>query len=933
MPLLGKGINLASGALVGTNKALDTKYGPYTNLSEALSEVSSAYRYKGLSIGVLNSLGAVREYWFRDGVADTDLVEKSPQSPSFSYDPVSALVSVTLDNHGLSANSVLKITGAEPSVLNRVVSVNAVTDADTFNYVPPDRPEVQATLAIVTQNPLTIRLNFPSKIGLIYRPEWRKIASGGTWAPLGALINGNGSTASSDTRTPTAGTEAYRVSVVNAIGPISINTDNPIDYPRKLHVSYSTGTEDVSWPMSVVTSPALTDGRPMYEYGVFRLRYVTSANRWEVWIQNQTTIPLYYFPDSRFVCDPSDLNDFQLLNIADGSVVGTVKTSPYFQKPNPQQTGKFLRSDGSWADLPAYLDDVREFDAFSTLPVPGETGVLYVTKDDNRAWRWVSSATGYVAVGGSNTGLDPAQFATHNSVEHQLRVSSTNTYVVSATANSFDMPAMFSPDSTHRFAIVEVPNTITSDFTLKLPPRPMKLDGTYGGKLVLELRRVGQPGATPLRKITIVAEIPVGSTFSTVPVYTVPFGGTAFSGAETRQIRFWTDEKSNNRWNLDMSPSGLHPFDGAVFWSGENSWKKPTITSAGDWAGGSGPYGDRRAIAYSSTGTGFELQNAAMLSYSDAITPLPGWPSDSLREKFRQSSRSKLSFRQQANLAGGDQGTLETETLNKISKTDGTQTILKLPYHTAQTEAGKVVGDRIIAYWPKYLNGDINGSVQFQGSLDGFYGNMENGLLLAGQYIVFESVEYATGSRYWHTIERGWYNEPSTYDLQAEQRLSLREIDIVFESPSTIQLDSTHVNKVIKFNCVTPINNYDVILPPTEQANHGDRIIFQDLVYETQNIQYLTIKSPGGTPLATLIAGSKFEFVLLGPSLTSAGRVWRLVNDQFRGATPTVNGKAGWVPPALAGEQNKFLKGDGTWGSAPSAGASPGFVIAMSTVL
>lgn len=44
------------------------------------------------------------------------------------------------------------------------------------------------------------------------------------------------------------------------------------------------------------------------------------------------------------------------------------------------------------ANLPSYVDDVEEYANFAALPVTGETGKIYVTLDDNKAFRWSGSA-------------------------------------------------------------------------------------------------------------------------------------------------------------------------------------------------------------------------------------------------------------------------------------------------------------------------------------------------------------------------------------------------------------------------------------------------------------------------------------------------------------------------------------------------------------
>jgi hypothetical protein len=69
------GIQLSAGIVVGSNTSVDAKFGPYADVATAKSEIGSTLRYKGLTVGILVS-GAVVEYWWKDGIADSDLVVK-----------------------------------------------------------------------------------------------------------------------------------------------------------------------------------------------------------------------------------------------------------------------------------------------------------------------------------------------------------------------------------------------------------------------------------------------------------------------------------------------------------------------------------------------------------------------------------------------------------------------------------------------------------------------------------------------------------------------------------------------------------------------------------------------------------------------------------------------------------------------------------------
>jgi len=55
---------------------LDSRYGPYNDIPEALTSVITALRAVGLTIGIIEG-GDVVEYWFKSGIDDNDLVLKT----------------------------------------------------------------------------------------------------------------------------------------------------------------------------------------------------------------------------------------------------------------------------------------------------------------------------------------------------------------------------------------------------------------------------------------------------------------------------------------------------------------------------------------------------------------------------------------------------------------------------------------------------------------------------------------------------------------------------------------------------------------------------------------------------------------------------------------------------------------------------------------
>ena len=59
--------------------------------------------------------------------------------------------------------------------------------------------------------------------------------------------------------------------------------------------------------------------------------------------------------------------------------------------------------------LPSYVDDVLEFQNFSSLPATGEQGKIYVTTDNNATYRW--SGTAYIGLS------NPLDYATQAEAE------------------------------------------------------------------------------------------------------------------------------------------------------------------------------------------------------------------------------------------------------------------------------------------------------------------------------------------------------------------------------------------------------------------------------------------------------------------------------------------------------------------------------------
>ena len=105
------GIGLSASILIGVNKPADAKFGPFADVATANSEIGSTLRYQGLTVGIIVS-GAVVEYWYKNGILDTDLIAKTP---SLIWANITG-TPTTLSGYG--------ITDAVPS--SRTLTINGV---------------------------------------------------------------------------------------------------------------------------------------------------------------------------------------------------------------------------------------------------------------------------------------------------------------------------------------------------------------------------------------------------------------------------------------------------------------------------------------------------------------------------------------------------------------------------------------------------------------------------------------------------------------------------------------------------------------------------------------------------------------------------------------------------------------------------------------
>lgn len=103
-------IQLSDSIFVGQQKPVEDKYynglSPYTNTAQVNSTLASAIRYRGLTVNVAGA-----EYWYKDGIADGDLVVKSGGGGSIGVQDQGVTVEsdtrfINFTGNGVTATSV-----------------------------------------------------------------------------------------------------------------------------------------------------------------------------------------------------------------------------------------------------------------------------------------------------------------------------------------------------------------------------------------------------------------------------------------------------------------------------------------------------------------------------------------------------------------------------------------------------------------------------------------------------------------------------------------------------------------------------------------------------------------------------------------------------------------------------------------------------------
>jgi hypothetical protein len=135
------GIQLSAGIVVGVNKPVDGKYGPYPDLATAKADIGVTLRYLGLTVGIETG-GVVEEYWWESGTADADLVAKGG--------------SVTWGTIGGTLSDQTDLQTSLDTKTNKLITTNRQTASYTLVLSDADK---LVEMNVATANDLTIPLN------------------------------------------------------------------------------------------------------------------------------------------------------------------------------------------------------------------------------------------------------------------------------------------------------------------------------------------------------------------------------------------------------------------------------------------------------------------------------------------------------------------------------------------------------------------------------------------------------------------------------------------------------------------------------------------------------------------------------------------------------------------------------------------------------
>lgn len=176
--------NLGNRILVtNPNANIDNRYGPHASVSDALI-ATAGLRDKGLTVGVLEN-GVVKEYWFKNGITDNDLILRldvvitNPiKNQTILFNGTNFVNATPGTSFVFSINTFTSTIGAADSVIemgtanSTYKAIGATTFSATYNNGTPSNGLISlsqwsSTLPIVSSTTNSEIIKYPSSVGNI----------------------------------------------------------------------------------------------------------------------------------------------------------------------------------------------------------------------------------------------------------------------------------------------------------------------------------------------------------------------------------------------------------------------------------------------------------------------------------------------------------------------------------------------------------------------------------------------------------------------------------------------------------------------------------------------------------------------------------------------------------------------------------------------
>jgi len=178
-------VNVEAPLFVAGHDLLDAKYGPYLNTTQCLDVLKIENRKIGQTVGVYDGTG-IAEYWFKDGIEDTDLVVKE-SSTQISEKYIGAATITNVTATGTIGSTTLTVT-------------DSVTIGTTLSVGMYIQLEAGVTIYLIDAitNPSATTTTLTLHTALVDDPSGGKIKVLSPYAPFNSLLVGDNMSVSVD---------------------------------------------------------------------------------------------------------------------------------------------------------------------------------------------------------------------------------------------------------------------------------------------------------------------------------------------------------------------------------------------------------------------------------------------------------------------------------------------------------------------------------------------------------------------------------------------------------------------------------------------------------------------------------------------------------------------------------------------------------------